>query len=366
MKNATLPVFEVDEFQRARIFLATRVSEMMGRKLEEGDWAQVYCAAKGIPLAGWSNTDIDVMFGHLGVEQKAICRPATQPIKDSCGTTIMHPAGTRAIRIPAEEDATTAARDILRQYGELIARRRTLVDVVNHFHHGVFTRAQAVTALQERIMGMSRASAEKRIPIEAMATSEKLIEPDLRIGWLLWQDSLREFLYFEERMVAPDPTKYIARWNVRPGSGSRIGSRNLWIYEESSGDKHFSVTTEAGAKIQPYFRVPGPNDPNLYYFVAQGEEVGDGLIRVWLTQSTANLLKQALGSLDPADIAKAIEAVRVEERAQEMRGQIFGTLAVEVLVPGSAYARLKATFDGVSDEHNFKQLVDSLQSVKAI
>ncbi|MGC1270001.1 MAG: hypothetical protein WA842_05315 [Croceibacterium sp.] len=116
MNNATLPVFNPDEFQRANILLASRVSEMMGRKLEEGDWSQVYCAAKGIPLAGWSNTDIDVMFGHLGIEHKAICRKAMQPIKDSCGTTIMHPAGTRAIRIPAEEDATKAARDVLRQY----------------------------------------------------------------------------------------------------------------------------------------------------------------------------------------------------------------------------------------------------------
>jgi hypothetical protein len=362
MNNATLPVFDADQFQRANIFLATRVSEMMGRKLEEGDWAQVYCAAKGIPLAGWSNTDIDVMFGNLGVEQKAMCRRATQPIKDSCGTTIMHPAGTRAIRIPAEEDPTTAARNILRQYGELIARRRTLVDVVNRFSHGVFTRSQAVADLQKRIVGMSKASAENRIPADAVPVGNKLAEPDLRIGWLLWQDTLREFLYFEERMVAPDPDKYIARWNVRPGGGSRIGSRNLWIYEEETGEKHFSVTTEAGAKIQPYFRVPGPNDPNLYHFVVQGEDMGNGMIRVWLTQSTANLLKQAVGSMDPADIAKAIEAVRLEEKKQADTGQVFGVLAVEILIPVTAYAKLKSTFDGVSDEHNFKQLIDSIQS----
>lgn len=366
MNNVTLPVFDAEQFQRANVFLATRVSEMMGRKLEEGDWAQVYCAAKGIPLAGWSNTDIDIIYGHLGVEQKSMCRPSAQPIKDSCGTSIMHPAGTRAIRIPREEDATIAARDILRQYGNLVAKRRTLVDVVNRFHHGLFTRSQAIVALREGIPGMSRASAEKRIPSVAIPVAEKLIEPDLRIGWLLWQDSLREFLYFEEPMVIPDPEKYIARWNERPGSGSRIGSRNLWIYEESTDDKHFSVTTEAGAKIQPYFRVPGPNDPNLYYFVAQGEEAGNGLIRVWLTQSTANLLKQALGSLDPTDIANAIEAVRREEREQASAGQIFDTLAVEVLVPVSAYTRLKSTFDGVSDEHNFKQLVDALQRTNAI
>jgi hypothetical protein len=192
MNNVTLPVFDKEQFRRAKIFLATRVSEMMGRKLEEGDWAQVYCAAKGIPHSGWSNTDIDVIFGNLGVEQKAMCRPATQAIKDSCGTTIMHPAGTRAIRIPAEEDATKAARDILRQYGELIAKRRTLVDVVNKFNHGLFTRPQAVAALQTQIAGMSRASAENRIPVAPTPTGQTLQAVDLRIGWLLWQDSLRD------------------------------------------------------------------------------------------------------------------------------------------------------------------------------
>jgi hypothetical protein len=362
MNNSTLPVFSAKEFKQAHIFLATRVAEMMGRKLEEGDWAQVYCAAKGIPLAGWSNTDIDVMFGHLGVEQKAMCRRSTQPIKDSCGTTLMHPAGTRAIRIPNEEDPTVAARDILRQYGELIGRRRTLVDVMNQFHHGVLDRAQAVAALQARIPGTSRMSAENRVPAQAMPVAEQLMEPDLRIGWLLWQDTLREFLYFEEPMIAPNPDQYIAKWNVRPGSGSRKGSRNLWIYDEATGEKHFSVTTEAGAKIQPYFRVPGPNDPNLYHFIVQGEEAGNGLIRVWLTQSTANLLKQALGSLDPTDVANAIEAVRREEKQQEDAGQIFGVLAVAVLIPQNAYNHLRSTFDGVSDEHNFKQLVNSLQN----
>ncbi|MGC1270000.1 MAG: hypothetical protein WA842_05310 [Croceibacterium sp.] len=173
---------------------------------------------------------------------------------------------------------------------------------------------------------------------------------------------MREFLYFEEAMVIPDPGNYIARWNVRPGGGSRIGSRNLWIYEESTGDKHFSVTTEAGAKIQPYFRVPGPNDPNLYHFVVQGEDAGNGLVRVWITHSTAGLLRQSLGSLDPSDIAKAIEEVRLEEEKREERSDIFGVLAVEVLIPAPSYEKLKQIFDGVSDEHNFKQLTALLMN----
>jgi hypothetical protein len=45
-KMVTLPVFSTDEATRAKIFLATQVDSMMGRKLEEGDWSKVYCRAK--------------------------------------------------------------------------------------------------------------------------------------------------------------------------------------------------------------------------------------------------------------------------------------------------------------------------------
>ena len=43
---------------------------MMGRKFEEGDWADVYCTAKNIPNRGWSNLNIDVIYNGLGVEHK--------------------------------------------------------------------------------------------------------------------------------------------------------------------------------------------------------------------------------------------------------------------------------------------------------
>ena len=36
-------------------------------------------------------------------------------------------------------------------------------------------------------------------------------------------------------------------------------------------------------------------------------------------------------------------------------------LAVEVFVPAPAYAKLQMVFDGVSDEHNFKQLLETLR-----
>jgi hypothetical protein len=342
MNNVTLPAFSPEEFQRARLFLATHVADMMGRKLEEGDWAKVYCAAKGIPLAGWSNTDIDVVYGPLGVEQKAMCRRADQSIMESCGTRLMHPAGTRSIRFPqGEADATNAAHDVLRQYGQLIANRIALVDAINRFHHGLLNREQAVAALQANIESMSKASAEKRIPRHPVPSDQPVQQPDMRIGWLLWQDSLREFLYFEEPMVAPDPNRYIGDWNERRASGSRKATRNLWIFDKETGEKHFSVTTEAGVKIQPYFRVPAPNDPNLYHFVVQGEDAGNGMVRVWLSTTTANLLRQALGSLNPEKIAEAIDAAKREERAKEAGGEIFHPLAIEVLVPAPCLRKIK-------------------------
>lgn len=360
MQSVTLPVFDAEQFRRARHLLATQVSEMMGRKLEEGDWAKVYCRAKGIPLAGWSNTDIDVMFGNVGVEQKAMARRSSQAIKDACGTTIMHPAGTRAIRIPPEEDPTKAARIILTQYGVLVARRRLLVSVVDQYNNGDLDRAGAVRMLQEQ-GDYTRQGAEKRVPFQAIPGKEGVKAVDLRTGWLLWQDSLREFLYFEEPMVVPDPSAYVAEWREREGSGSRQGSRNLWIYEKSSGEKHFSVTTEAGPKIQPYFRVPGPADPHLYHFVVQGEACANGLVRVWLTQTTAATLRNILGDLNPHHIASAVDSAKFEhDRREEARGG-FGPLAVEVMVPAPTYARLNKEFGGVSDEHNFKLLAETLQ-----
>lgn len=363
MASSALPAFSADEVKRARLFLATQVADMMGRKLEEGDWAKVYCAAKNIPLTGWSNTDIDIVYGPLGVEQKAMCRRSDHSIMESCGTRIMHPAGTRSIRFPqGEVDPTKAAHIVLDQYSEIIANRTAIVDVINRFSHGLLGRDDAVTELQSRIRHMSRASAEKRIPRQRMHNTQPIQYPDMRTGWLLWQDSLREFLYFEQPMVAPDPANYVGEWSERKASGSRKATRNLWIFDKKTGEKHFSVTTEAGVKIQPYFSVPAPNDPNLYHFVVQGEEAGNGMVRVWLSQTTANLLRQALGSLEPLKIAEAINAAKRDESAKEFAGQLFNAPATEILVSSSAYAKLRDTFQGVSDEHNFKHLIETLRS----
>ncbi len=48
----TLPAFTPDQRVTVHRLLAARVAFMMGRKFEEGDWADVYSTAKGIPNRG--------------------------------------------------------------------------------------------------------------------------------------------------------------------------------------------------------------------------------------------------------------------------------------------------------------------------
>ncbi len=287
-----------------------------------------------------------------------ICRRAHQPIMEACGTSIMHPAGTRAIRIPDEEDATLAARIVLQQYAELIEQRTVIVDILNKYHHGRLTKKETITAL--RTIDMSLSSARAAIPNERRPIGSPDAEPDMRMGWLLWQDSLREFLYFEERMTKPNPHDFVAEWRDS-GGGRRKKSRNLWVFRKDTGLKVYSITTEAGAKIQPYFTVPMPSDPNLYHFVVQGEDCGNGMIRVWLTKTTAALLQDVVGELKPETIAAAVDKANLEQVREVVSGNLFGVLAVDVLVPSATYIRLQEIFKGKSDEHNFKQLLDVLQ-----
>ncbi len=261
-----LPVFISAQRETAHRLLAAKVARMMGRKFEEGDWAEVYCRAKGLPQRGWSNLNLDVMHQGLGVEHKMLCYRSDRNIASACGETLMHPAATRSIRIPqGRVSAERAMRDILTQYAELIAQRTLNVREL----------APAGTAV------------------------------DMRTGWLLWQESLRQFLYFEEPMKAPKIEFYTAEW-VESGGGARKGSRNLWIYEQKTGKKRFSVTTSAGAKIQPYFDVPPPNDPNLYIFTVIGEVIMDGRVRCWLTRTTLDELQRVLGRVDEQAITTAI------------------------------------------------------------
>ncbi len=319
----TLPAFTNQEKEKAHTLLAIRVAHMMGRKLEEGDWAEVYCRAKDIPLRGWSNLDIDVAHGSLGVEHKMIRYSSKGDLSEACGTTIMHPSATRSIRVPPiVTDPNNAMYNVLSQYGDLI-RVRT-----------------------EKIR-------------EASGATKK---PDMRTGWLLWQDSLRQFLYFEERMAPPDPERFEAKWVQRVSkSGSRKPSTNLWIYDRETGAKRYSVTTEAGAKIQPYFDVPPLTDPNLYIFTVIGETIRAGFVRVWLTDATARELKRIVGSLDTETLSKAVlnSAKLVEKRdvTEEAEREIARPFTITV----EAYGALQSAFPGVSDEHCFQLLASQLR-----
>lgn len=320
LRPRTLQAFTVGELTRAHTLLAARVALMMGRKLEEGDWAHIYCAAKDIPNRGWSNLNIDVMHNGLGVEHKMLRRPADVQLRDLCGTRLMHPSATRSIRIPSTDgDPNDVMHDVLNQYARLIDERK------------------------------------RKVGEDAGG-----VEPDMRTGWLLWQASLKEFLYFEEEMLAPDPQDYIAEWKDS-GGGARKTSRNLWVYEKESGRKRYSITSAAGAKIQPYFDVPPPNHPNLYILRVQGEEYQTGLIRLWITASTERELRSLVGDLsvenlglviaaaadDPTEVATAVDAQHDEARP--------------LILTVESYSLLNASFPGVSDEHMVRLLIRRLE-----
>ncbi len=314
-----LAAFTEAELAKVHILLASKVSSMFGRKFEEGDWADVYCAAKGIPETGWSNLNIDVMFNGLGVEHKMLSVPPDESILNYCGTSLMHPSATRSIRIPeSEEDPTTAARDVLSQYAELINERRRKVS--------------------ENAGG---------------------VVPDMRTGWLLWQTNLKEFLYFEEEMKAPNPDLYWAEWR-ESGGGSRKKSRNLWVYDGETGKKRYSITTTAGAKIQPYFDIPPPNSPHLYRFVVQGEVLADGNVRVWVSNQTATQLKRLIGELNAANLERAIAKAAAVERKQNLEDIPNIIKGVPLIISKQSYAKLYECFKGVSDHHNLEQLLQML------
>lgn len=320
MRPKILPAFTVDQYDRAKRLLAARVAYMMGRKFEEDDWAYVYCTAKNIPHTGWSNLNIDIMHKGLGVEHKML-KKSNKPLQDLCGSSLMHPSATRSIRIPAlESDPNEVMYDVLTQYAELISERTA------------------------KVLEDSPGSV-----------------PDMRIGWLLWQESLKEFLYFEEEMLPPNPNEYFAEWRDS-GGGSRKTSKNLWIFEKETGRKRYSVTTSAGAKIQPYFDVPPPNDPSLYFFRVQAEELENDLVRIWVTESTARELKNILGNISTTTVSNTILKAASELTAYINEEEVTFEVAVAIVISLEAYSALVNFFPGVSDEHMMQMLLQHLLS----
>jgi hypothetical protein len=318
--SRTLQAFSSTQQNTAKRLLATCVANMMGRKFEEGDWASVYCQAKGIPEAGWSNLHIDVMHQGLGVEHKMLCVGGDKPLMSTAGTALMHPSATRSIRVASTDiPAQDAMVDIFCQYKELIEARAARVS--------------------ENAGGKA---------------------PDMRTGWLLWERSLTEFIYFEERMAPPNPDLYWAEWNERPAKGSRKSSKNLWIYERDSNKKKFSITTSAGAKIQPYFDVPSPADPNLVYLRVQGEPIGHDKVQIWITADSAQKLRLILqdDTLDSLS-HKIISAAHTQDAAPEP-ADVESHLAIPVVITKTAHEALNSHWDGVSDAHRIQLLIQAI------
>ncbi|MCX6024314.1 MAG: hypothetical protein NTZ05_21820 [Chloroflexi bacterium] len=316
----TISAFDQQEKERVHRLLAMRIAQMMGRKFEEGDWSYIYCVAKGIPNPGWSNLGIDVIYGNVGIEHKML-RSQAKTLKDECGNRLMHPAATRSIRIPSTDgDPNIAMTDVLSQYASFLRDRKAKI-----------------------------------------AESNAGAEPELRTGWLLWQTSLREFLYFEEEMIIPDPSDYTAEWKESGGGGSRKPSKNLWVYEKETGYKRYSITTAAGAKIPPYFDVPPPTDPNLYWFKVQGEEFDSGLVRIWLLPSTVRELRRLIGDITPESLTLAIENVMSSSVHTDNTTVAVDEGASPVILTLEVYELLVASFPGVSDEHMVQLLVDGLR-----
>lgn len=294
---------------------------MMGRKLEEGDWSHVYCKARNIPNRGWSNLHIDVSHDGLGLELKLLRIPGLngRPLRTVCGTTLMHPSATRSIRVDPALPPDDALATVFAQYAELVALR--------------------TAAVQEDCPGK---------------------KPDMRTGWLIWEDNLSDFLYFEEPMNVPDPTRYRAVWNDTPARGARKASRSLWVYDCETGQKRYSVTTTAGAKIQPYFDVPAPDDENLCYFRAQSELVDGQTIMLWIASSTARALRERLGGLDRERVSEAFARAVAEGTIPYTETDPDDDLAVGVPISIEAHSQLLAAWKAVSDEHRAQLLLKSL------
>jgi hypothetical protein len=307
------PAFSDEQFMRMKFILATKVVSMMGRKLEEDDWTDAYCQAKSIPQSNWSNLNIDINYQGLGVEIKLyrVKSSHKESIKMNCGTTKMHPAATRSIRVDNTLSAEDAKNSVLTQYCHLIEQRTTKVR-------------------------------------EASGNGTA----DMRSAWVLWEPDLREFLYFEEEMFIPDPQNYFAEWNVTPVRGSRKESRSLWIYDKQTKLKRYSVTTDAGAKIQPYFDIPASTDPNLYYFRVQSEILADDEIGLWVSPLTAQRLQNFVDIQDKQKLSKfLLDSIDVFEIGET---SIEPEYAVCLKVNNEAYDKLITTLEGVSDEHNMQ------------
>ncbi len=124
--------------------------------------------------------------------------------------------------------------------------------------------------------------------------------------------------------------------------------------------KRYSVTTSAGIKIQPYFDVPPPTDPNLYYFRVQSEPVGNDTIHMWVTHSTARSLEERIGPLTLENVSQTVLTLAERVEAEGPSATIEVELAVAIPISSAAHQRLVATIEGVSDEHRAQLMLRAL------
>jgi len=325
----TLKVFTSEEqLNRVQRMLATRVVQLAGRKLEEGDWTEIYCSALGIKDRGWSNIGIDVIFENRGVEIKML-RFKSRDISTACGTSMMHPSLTRSLRIDANGDPNDQMRKVFQQYKELVENR----------------------AAKVRKEGGLKENAEV----------------EMRSGWLLWQDSLRQFLYFEEPTVIPNCDDYTAIWHENEAKGQRKESKSLWVFRKGEPqDKRYSITTNSGAKIQPYFDIPAPNDPNLYIFTVIGEHINDQYVYAWVTARTRRDLVDAIGSFTPNSLSQAILSLPLADFNHGELSEIMKTeeLASPIEISTDAYLRLCTAFRAANDDLRFRALAAHFKGKK--
>lgn len=218
---------------------------------EEYHWSSIYRTAKNVPSGAegdWSNLALnDLLHDGFGVEWKLLQR--ARPFADQ-GKSLMHPAATRRLTFDPTSDAEEAKEQILTQW------------------------AAEIEGFRERTKSTSKSG-----------------EADIRLGVLLWGSDLSQFLYFEEEMEPPNPDDFRAEWVDRQARGS--ATRNLYIFEKSTGQKRYSVTSPSkGAKLQPYFDIP-TEDQGAHLFEVDRED----LWPLWVKKDVFEIIAE----LDPSN-----------------------------------------------------------------
>jgi hypothetical protein len=211
----------------------------------------------------------DFIHGGVGVEFKLLMRMNPQA---DVGRSLMHPAATRTINFDETGTAEQAMRDVLGQWATEISRFGTR--------------------------------------IAASSASGKV---DARWGVLLWAPDHSQFLYFEERLEKPKPSKFYAEWSSGTHRGKR--SRNLHIFERDTKKKRFSCTLPRhGAKLQPYFDIPTEQEGAIIFRVPPHR-----VVPFYIEHSDHERLKQLFADKSDEEIMSELLAAYVERRGISSR-----------------------------------------------